>query len=218
MDNSYYAQFHTSAELETVFGQVFGGRLAFCGFEAIGPRKWVKETGQGFKYYFFLNALHNGFSYLPCGAVSIDFVPRLIAGRLKIQPKLKNVAVHLSFGDRDGVRWGWDIDKNRAEFREKCERIAGESVTEITAWFQRFNSLDDVVGEFDRIRAKSGQSDFYRYPISALAYAFVLARVSRIESARAEFAEVMKSSFWDDDAREEMQTLFDAEIKRSKHS
>jgi len=52
MENFYYAQFHTSAELESIFSRVFGGRLEFCGFETIAARKWVQETGLGFKYLF----------------------------------------------------------------------------------------------------------------------------------------------------------------------
>ncbi len=39
----------------------------------------------------------------------MDFVPRLVAGRFKIQPKPKNVAVHFSFGQK--TRWDWMIDK-----------------------------------------------------------------------------------------------------------
>ena len=211
MENSYYAQFHTSAELETIFAQVFGGRLGFCGFETIGPRKWVQETGCGFKYFFHLHPQHKGSAYLPCGAISIDFVPRLVAGKLKIQPKPKNVAVHYSFGEK--TRWEWMIEKNRENFRERVERIAGESVTEITAWFQRFKSLDDLALALDKERAKSRPVDFYCYPVMAMAYAFVLARVRRFYDARSEFEEAIKSNYWDVDLHPELRKLFDAEIR-----
>src|SRR5262245_17597645 len=127
MENSYYAQFHTSAEMEAIFSQAFGVRLGFCGFQPIGPRKWVQETNRGFKYFFHLHPQHKGFAYLPCGAISIDFVPRLVAGKLKLQPNPKNAAVHYSFGAQ--TRWDWMIDKNRNELSSKLEKIAGESVT-----------------------------------------------------------------------------------------
>jgi hypothetical protein len=213
MENSYYAQFHTSAEVETIFAHVFGGRLGFCGFEMIGPRKWVQEAGSGFKYFFHLNPQHNGYSYLPCGAISLDFVPRLVSGKLKIQAKPKNVVVHYSFGNE--TRWNWMIDKKRENFREKVEKIAGESVTEITAWFQRFKSLDDVVAALDREKSESRPIDFYCFAAIAMAYAFALARIRRTDDARFEFEQAVASNFWDDDLRPEFRRLFEAEIQRS---
>src|SRR5215469_3906435 len=172
METSYYAQYHTSAEAESIFAQVFGGRLTFCGFEPVAPRKWVQETGRGFKYFFYVNTGNSGFSYLPWGAISLDFVPRRIAGKVKIRPGPKNAAVHYSFKRNPGP--DWSIDKNRENFREKVEKIAGESVTEITAWFQRFNSLLDVVAALDQEKAASSPAGFYCYPMMTMAYAFAL--------------------------------------------
>jgi hypothetical protein len=214
MANSYCTQFHTSAELETIFAQVFGGRLGFCGFEAIGPRKWVQETASDFKYFFHLNPLHNGYSYLPCGAISVDFVPRLVAGRFKIQPKPKNVAVHYSFEMK--MRRDWVIDKSRENFHEKVNRIAGESITKITAWFQRFKSLDDIVAAIDHEKRQSRDCDFYCYPVMVLAYSFLLARVHRIGDARSEFECVLKSKFYSADILPDLQDLFELEIRSSK--
>ena len=211
MENSYNAQFYTSAELEPIFVQVFGSRLHFCGFETIGPRKWIRETQCGFKYFFHLNPQHNGYSYLPCGAISLDFVPRIVAGRLKIQPKPKNVAVHFSFEDKKS--WDWMIDKNREGSREKIEKIAGESVTAITGWFQQFKSLDDVAAAFARTKARSSATGFYCYPSMAMAYAFALARLGKTEAARSEFEQAITSSYWGADLHSELRTLFESEIK-----
>jgi hypothetical protein len=213
METSYYAQFHTSAEAENIFAQVFGGRLAFCGFEAVGPRKWVQETGCGFKYFFFLNTGNKGCSYLPCGAISVDFVPRFVAGKFKLQPKPKHAAVHYSFGQK--IHWEWSIDKSRENSREKVERIAGESVTEITAWFQRFKSLKDVVASIDQEKRQSKGSGFHCYYMMVLAYSFTLARVGRIADARSEFQHVFQSKTWDADGMAQLQELFEAEINRS---
>lgn len=213
MANSYHLQFHTSAELETIFADVFGGRLGFCGFEIVGPRKWVQETGSGFKYLFHLHPQHNGFAYLPCGAISVDFVPRLVGGKFKIQPRAKNAAVHYSFGER--TRWDWMIDKNRENCRQKVEKIAGESVTEITAWFQQFKSIPDVVAVIDQEKARSRSSDFYCYPVMVLAYSFALARIHRIAEARAEFEHVCGSNYYQSDLLPELRGLFEQEIQRS---
>jgi|GEM_PF-6531209 len=210
MENSYYAQYHTSAEVESIFAQVFGSRLTFCGFESIGPRRWVQETGNGFKYFFFLNTGNNGYSYVPCGAISLDFVPRLVAGKLKIRPKSKNVAVHYSF-EHKGL-WSWSIDKNRENFREKVDKIAGESVPEITEWFQRFKSLNDIVAAIDLNKSRSKERGFYCYPLTVLAYSFALARVHRIDDAKAEFERVCQSKYWED-VLPELQKLFEAEVR-----
>ncbi len=213
MESPYYALYHTSAELEPIFAQVFGGRLAFCGFEPIGPRKWIKETNCGFKYYFHLHPQHNGHAYLPCGAISIDFVPRIVSGKVRLQPKPKNVAVHHSFGRN--IHPDWLIYKNREGFNERVNQIAGESVTEITTWFQRFASLNDVAMALDYEKANPHPIGFYNLPLTALAYAFVLARVRRFGEARSEFEKAIKSTFWDADLRSGLRNLFDAEIQRS---
>jgi hypothetical protein len=215
MPVSYYTLFHTSAEAIAVFDQVFGSRLTFAGFKPVGPRRWVQETGKGFKYLFYLHQQANGVSYLPGGAISADFVPRLARGKWRLQPDAKHATVHLSFGTARKTRFEWEIYKNRDGFRDKVEKIAGESVTEITEWFENFQSVLDVVAAIDRAKADLG-SGFYNYPVMVLAYAFTLARVHRTDAARAEFRQALDSSYFDLELNPGLQHFFDAEINSRK--
>lgn len=107
------------------------------------------------------------------------------------------------------------IYKNRDGFREKVEKIAGESVTEITDWFERFRSVPDVVAAIDSEKANLAHG-FYCYPVEVLAYAFALARVQRIADARAEFRQALDSSYFDPELNPGLQQFFDAEIDASK--
>jgi hypothetical protein len=214
VQNSFYGKYYSAAELETIFGQVFGSRLTFCGFEPVLRRKWVKDTGRGFKYLFHLNPQHNGFAYLPCGAVSVDFVPKLIAGEFKILTKAKNATVHLSFGE-DRIRWNWMIHKDRENFNENVEAIAGESVPQITSWFETFNSIADIVRALGREKSHGQGFGFYSYPLMVLTYAFVLVRVGRIGDATREFEEVIKRRYFDADLYPQLRNFFDEEVRRA---
>lgn len=215
MPVSYYTQFHTSAEAMAIFDQVFGSRLTFDGFQPVGPRRWVKETGRGFKYFFYLHQQANGVAYLPGGAISTDFVPRLARGKWRLQPQAKHASVHLAFGTSRKTRFDWMIFKNRDGFGEKVEKIAGESVIEITKWFEKFQSLADVVTAIDRAKMALGKG-FYSYPVMVLAYAFALARVHQTDEAHAEFRQVLASSYWDRELHPGLQQFFDAELNRSR--
>ncbi len=210
MQDSYYTQFHTSAEVKTIFSQVFGARLLFCGFETIGPIKWVQETGRGFKYVFHLVPQHSGYSYLPCGAISIDFVPKLTKRRFKILPNPKHVAIHHSFDHRS--RQKWMIEKNREGFRDKVEMIAAESVTEITAWFHKFKSISNIVEELDRDKSEGVPTGFYSFPLTVLAYSFALGRLRRTAEARREFENALESSYFDSSDIRQLREMFEAEI------
>ncbi|HEY5910528.1 MAG TPA: hypothetical protein VJA21_07970 [Verrucomicrobiae bacterium] len=216
MQESFNAQFLTAAEIESILARIFGSRLLFSGFEAVASRKWVQETDLGFKYLFLIHPQRNGAAYYPSGAISLDFVPRLVAGEFKMRPKPKHAAVHFSFETGKKTRWDWMIDKSRETFGEKVERIAAQSVTEITGWFQRFNSVIDIVAAIDEAKRTARPVDFYCYPDLVLAYTFALARVRRIPDAKSEFEHVLKSKFYDVDLLPQLESFFEAEIKTAE--
>ena len=214
MESSFYAQWHTSAEMENIFAQTFGSRVTFCGFERVAPRRWVRDTNKGFKYLFQLATGNSGFSYAPCGAISIDFVPRIVAGRVKLQPKPKHAAVHVPFKHGN---W-WSIDKRREGLREKIDAIAAEAVPQITPWFESLRSLPDILLEIESRRSKSMNLDFdfYCYPVLALSYAFLLARLGHENEAKKEFVRALNSAYFDPELHDDLRNCFASELRYAK--
>jgi hypothetical protein len=214
VESSYYAQWHTSAEMEHIFSTAFGSRITFCGFQQVAPRRWVRDSCQGFKYLFQLATNNSGFSYSPCGAISLDFLPRIFAGRVKIRPKPKDAAVHVSFKHDN---W-WSIDKRREGLSDRIGAIAAESVPQITSWFDSLQSLPDVLSEIESRRSEciNLEYGFYCYPVLALSYAFLLARLGYESKTKSEFVRALKSPYFEPDLHQDLRNHFASELQYAK--
>jgi hypothetical protein len=202
----------SAAELEGVLDRVFGTRLVFDGFERIKPRCWVRDSGKGFKQMFHFPSHRPGVGYVPYGAISIDFVPRVSARKVKLQPNGKSAVVHLSY-EAGMKHWEWIISPSREEFTERIERIAAETVPRITEWLKNFNSIADVISGIEK-KKKRGTHDFYCYPLQVLAYAFCLARVGRTQEAIHEFDKVISLRYFPEELEPELQSHFEKETQQ----
>ena len=208
----YYTQYHTAAEMVAMFDRVFGTRLTFVGFQRIAPRNWVRETKLGFKHFFYLHPIYHGSAYLPGGAISLDFVPRIKAGKVKLQPAAKHAEVHLAFSHEQALKdWNdWVIDRSRENAGVKLNDIAAKAVPAIVDWFETFESLEDVRKGFE---AKRGlDRGGLVFPVTSRAYAFLLARMKRTQDARKEFARAMGEATLDKEIAVELTKFFDAEL------
>jgi hypothetical protein len=119
--------------------------------------------------------------------------------------------VHYSSGAQP--RWEWAIDKNRNGLSSKIEKIAGKSVTEIIAWFQRFKCIRDIVAAMGQEKVQSGDISFYCYPDMVLAYSFALARIGKSDEAGAEFERLLQSKLYHDETVPKLRQLLEAEIE-----
>jgi hypothetical protein len=211
---NFNASNFSAAELEGVLDRVFGTRLIFDGFERIKPRCWVRDSGKGFKQMFHLPAHRPGAGYVPYGALSIDFVPRVSARKVRLQPDSKHAVVHLSY--EPGLRhWDWIISPSREGFTDRIERIAGETVPRITEWLERFTSIGDVVSAIEK--KKSKPHDFYCYPLQVLAFAFCLARVGRTEDASQEFEKAISLRYFSEELEPELRSHFESQTRQFKN-
>jgi hypothetical protein len=211
VDLNFNASNFTAAEMERVLGRVFGTRLVFDGFERIKPRCWVRDSGKGFKQMFHLPAHRPGAGYVPYGALSVDFVPRVSARKVRLQPDAKHAVVHLSY--EPGLKhWDWIISSCRDGFTERIERIAGETVPVITEWLKNFTSIRDVVSVIEKKRSAS--NDFYCYPLQALAFAFCLARVGRTHEAMHEFEKAISLRYFSKELEPDLRSFFEKELQQ----
>ena len=144
-----------------------------------------------FKYLFYLYPFRPGADYFAHGALSFDYVPRVAVGKVRRRPEAKYARVNLVI-----VR-GMDPDRkferNRATARQSCLARADEVSDNICRQLMAFKTLRHVMVKF---RGEAASDLFYSYPVTALSYAFTLARIGRTAEANAELRKVLKGDYF----------------------
>jgi tetratricopeptide (TPR) repeat protein len=199
MDPENASSFLSSLEMEELFQQTFGPSLDHRGFQYAGKNLWIRDTGVGFKYLFYLYPFRPGADYYPHGALSFDFVPRIEAGKVRLRPGPKHTRIHLTVADY-GIRKGqaMEINRNRQSARQRCQGVSEKAVPSITDALIRYQSLADALAKFERDKADKTHG-FYCYPESALAYAFILSALGRIQDAKDELEKALQSNYFEEE-------------------
>jgi hypothetical protein len=217
MDSEHTSSFLNSVKMEELFLETFGPLLIQRGFQYVGKIRWIRDLGIGFKHVFYLHPLRAGADYYPHGALSFDFVPRIEAGRVRLRPGSKHTRFHLSVA---GSSIGSDraIDRNGQSAPRKCREIAERVVISVTNVLGTYQTLGDALAKFHRDKLRKPY-EFYCYPESALAYAFTLSAVGRIQVAKAELGKVLKNPYFDPETHSAIRALLtESTPSNSPHS
>jgi len=209
MTPEYSAEFLSAVEMEGLFDREFGQRLIPLEFERIGKRRWVRETHLGFKHYVFLNPVYHSFAYLPCAAVSCDYVPRIERGKPKLRRTIQHVEVHFSFNHNEYVG-DWNnfvIHKYRSSAEREVEEVAKAIVANLLRWLESFISTKSLLVAFEREKEREIGERFYCYPMMALSYAFTLKMEGEAEAAMREFDRVIQSTHFEPEIHERLREL-----------
>ncbi len=199
MDPENASSFLSSAEMEKLFQQAFDPSLTSCGFQYTGKNRWIRDAGVGFKHIFYLHPFRPGADYYPYGAISFDFVPRIEGGKVRLRPGPKHTRIHLIVADY-GFRQGraMEINRHRQSARQQCQEVSEKAVPSITDALDNYQSLENAIAKFEHDKADKTHG-FYCYPESALAYAFTLSAVGRIQEAKAELEKALQSNYFEEE-------------------
>jgi hypothetical protein len=107
-----------------------------------------------------------------------------------------------------GYRLGSDcaIDRNRQSAPLKCLEVAEKVVPSITDVLGKYQSLGDALAKFQRDKVSETHA-FYFSPETALAYAFTLSAVGRIQAAKAELERVLKNTYFENEIHPAIRAL-----------
>jgi hypothetical protein len=200
-------QFHSSAEMEKLFLKHFAPALEAKGFDYVGKCRWVRETGKGFKHLFYLYPWRPGMDFIPHGGISLDFVPRLETGIIRMRREPKYARVHVSIGREfsESHSNGWWISRQKDKAESNCVAVAEKSIPAIELVLKPLNSLQSVLDLLLQKKNADGES-FYCFPETSLAYAFTLAKLGKTEDAVKELERVINS--YDEETHTPIKQIF----------
>ncbi|WP_213776841.1 hypothetical protein [Caballeronia sp. dw_276] len=169
-----------------VISPVVDAALEGRGFETIAPLKWVRFDGSPVRQIFAFPAWKGGV-IAPRWGLSFDFVPHVSGSSVRWHRTNKSAMFDLAVDARDRAL---DVSLIRGEqvVVQKSAAIVDMAIARADEFWQRVNSVDDVVAAFEWLRgylSTEGLS-FYNYVQHPIALAFVLARLGDVVGARRE--------------------------------
>lgn len=186
----------SASVMNTVFKEIFGPKLAVEGFEPVAPRKWVRSKKKSIREVFEVTAM-KGASYSPRWGVSLDFVPHFSGSSLRWHRTPKSSILDLCFDPCDYDNpfpdlvcslFGLDVAKASGM------KQADYAIPLALGWFHSIQDITDLVREYEAAKQRRAvRFGFYNYVQHPLAFALVLARVGRLEAARAELRRFLQT-------------------------
>jgi hypothetical protein len=187
-------------EFNEAVARTMGSALEDHGFEAVGPRRWVRSSRAPIRDVIELEAL-KGMSYCPMWGFSLDFVPHVTSrGDVKWHRSAKSARFDLVYRpidyvpDRSASRdWSASPFATRAEVQDDLDRVTRLVLKEALPFWDAVSGVRDLPHTYraHRHRAAVG-CPFDSFPQQCLALAFVLARSADGE-AQATLSEYLRA-------------------------
>lgn len=186
-------------EFNQAVGRTLGSALAENGFEAIGPRRWVRSRHDSIRDVLVLQAL-KGMAYSPGWGFSLDFVPHVTSGGdTKWHRRPKSARFDLEYWPIDAVLQpsdmsDWNIRPiaTREELEDDLARVTRLVIAQAMPFFERVRAVEDLASLYRERRRRAALEPCVGFPQQELASAFVLARCGDA-AARHELAEYIRA-------------------------
>lgn len=199
MSSEYEKQYFTSVQMEEILKNVFGPTLQELGFLYCGKCRWFRQAENEIKHVFYLYPHRPGSDYWPFGGISLDFVPRIKAGKVVVDKHPRLMSHHLSSGDdeRCGIDQKWWITRKRSDAEGVARRIASVSLPVLDGWLTGFSALADVQRGIVSLKSnKRTCALFYGLPETVLALAFLLKKSGDEDGAKYELEKALESQYY----------------------
>jgi hypothetical protein len=181
-----------AAEVDEIVGKEFGSRLQPRQFEQVARRTWVRSAKAPIREGVGLTAI-KGYSFVPVWSISLDVVPHVTStGRVEWHRTAKRHVVDLGVDPLDQPD-RVDVDalvirgmRTARQFQRAAGRSAELVVGLAEAWFARINDVASLLPLYEEAQhAPVVRFGFDNHLQWQLSYAFVLAHVGSIDSARS---------------------------------
>ena len=186
--------FVPASETDAILETELGASLARKGFLIRSPRAYVRSRIPEIRDLIIIQPM-KGASYAPCWGFSLDFVPHISRDALRWHRTDRSARLDLRFDPLDYLHPGssefrqWTIDSARGakNARKDIRRITTLVSKHAEGFFARVQSESDLLRSFEReATRKAVRFNFYNYSQQPIAYAFILARIGKLDSAKAE--------------------------------
>lgn len=181
-----------------ILAPVVDATLDGRGFEIVAPLKWVRSDGSPIRQIFAFPAWKGGV-IAPRWGLSFDFVPHVSGSSVRWHRTNKSAMFDLAVDARDRAL---DVCLIRGEqvVAQKSATIVETAISRADEFWQRVNSVEDVVAAFEWLRGylSSGGLGFYNYVQHPIALAFVLARTGDAVGARRELDHFLRQRLPED--------------------
>lgn len=203
-------------EFNQAVGRTLGSALASRGFDALGPRRWVRSRRAPIRDLVELQAL-KGTSYCPMWGLSLDFVPHVTsAGHVEWHRTAKSARFDLVYRPIDFVptraeSCDWSISPlaTREELEDDLARVTRMVLAEALPFWERIRDIEDLptIYREHRLRPSVGLP-FASFPQQCLASAFVLAKCGS-GGAQTELAEYVRAYDIGDETARQLEKLLE---------
>ena len=186
--------FVPASEIDAILENELGASLARKGFLIRSPRAYVRSRIPKIRDLIIIQPM-KGASYAPCWGFSLDFVPHISRDALRWHRTDRSARLDLRFDPLDYLYPGssefnqWTIDSARGTrtARKDIRRITTMLSKQAEAFFAQVQGEPDLLPAFQREAAREAvRFNFYNYSQQPIAYAFILARLGDLDSAKAE--------------------------------
>jgi hypothetical protein len=191
-DHSMWEQVKAE-DVDRILQQTFGGALARIGFLPSARRRWSRNRVPEIRDVFEIQAL-KGATVSPRWGFSLDFVPHVAPRGVKWHRTAKSAMFDLVDDPCDTM----DVKDRRmapfpmstlrgTNFLEQAAVASVEaSLSQATKIWEQVHSDYDLIGVCEMLRSRQGVRFDFKYIQQPLAFAFILARVGKVEEARLE--------------------------------
>jgi len=187
-------EFVPASEIDAILENELGASVAPKGFLIRSPRAYVRSRSPEIRDLIIIQPM-KGAGYAPHWGFSLDFVPHISRDGLRWHRTDKSARLDLRFDPLDYLHPGspefnqWTIDSARGAktARKQIRRITTMLSKHAEAFFAQVQSKSDLLRAFEREAAREAvRFNSYNYSQQAIAYAFILGRIGKFDSAKAE--------------------------------
>lgn len=206
---NWHNENYSSAEMDTLLGQIFGPKCIFMGFLPAGKRKWVKKRSDGTMEVINIHS-DRGFMFYASFGLSFPWIPHGNWKRVCRHKTPKLAVLDLWYEPPSKVDWA--IPKGRTVAAEKAKAVSTEVCEACEPWFAKMADEQNILSELERRRVSR---DFYNYVQGLTVYLFWQARIGKWQGFDATAEEQLKSYFGED-GLPELRQLLEAEAARAR--